>query len=98
MGIVAGRYKLLQQIGERHGDMLIEPVKRRVAVKLIRVEKGQSKTILSRFEAERQAIAARWMMQEHDRRRAAVLRHGVSQRDFPSPSSAMPTSSAIRTV
>ena len=60
--IVAGRYKLLQQIGE--GGMgtvwmadQTEPVKRRVAVKLIRVEKGQSKTILSRFEAERQAIA-----------------------------------------
>ena len=60
--IVAGKYKLLQQIGE--GGMgcvwmadQIEPVKRRVAVKLIRVERGSSKTILSRFEAERQAIA-----------------------------------------
>jgi serine/threonine protein kinase/tetratricopeptide (TPR) repeat protein len=60
--VVAGRYKLLQPIGE--GGMgtvwmadQTEPVKRRVAVKLIRVEKGQSKTILSRFEAERQAIA-----------------------------------------
>ena len=60
--IVAGRYKLLQQIGE--GGMgsvwmadQTEPVKRRVAVKLIRVERGSSKTILSRFEAERQAIA-----------------------------------------
>jgi serine/threonine protein kinase/tetratricopeptide (TPR) repeat protein len=60
--IFAGRYKLLQQIGE--GGMgtvwmadQTEPVKRRVAVKLIRVERGQSKTILSRFEAERQAIA-----------------------------------------
>src|SRR6516162_6743870 len=60
--LFAGRYKLLQQIGE--GGMgtvwmadQTEPVKRRVAVKLIRVERGQSKTILSRFEAERQAIA-----------------------------------------
>jgi eukaryotic-like serine/threonine-protein kinase len=60
--IVAGRYKLLEPIGE--GGMgsvwkadQIEPVKRRVAVKLIRVEQGSSKTILSRFEAERQAIA-----------------------------------------
>ena len=34
-----------------------EPVKRKVAVKLVRVERGQSKTILARFEAERQAIA-----------------------------------------
>jgi len=60
--LIAGRYKLLQQIGE--GGMgtvwmadQIEPVKRRVALKLIRVERAQSKMILSRFEAERQAIA-----------------------------------------
>jgi tetratricopeptide (TPR) repeat protein/tRNA A-37 threonylcarbamoyl transferase component Bud32 len=60
--IVAGRYKLLQQIGE--GGMgsvwmadQTEPVKRRVAIKLIRADRGQSKTILARFEAERQAIA-----------------------------------------
>jgi eukaryotic-like serine/threonine-protein kinase len=60
--IIAGKYKLLQQIGE--GGMgtvwmadQTEPVKRRVAVKLIHAERGSSKTILSRFEAERQAIA-----------------------------------------
>jgi eukaryotic-like serine/threonine-protein kinase len=60
--VISGRYKLHQQIGE--GGMgsvwmadQTEPVKRRVAVKLIRVERGQSRTILSRFEAERQAIA-----------------------------------------
>jgi serine/threonine protein kinase/tetratricopeptide (TPR) repeat protein len=60
--VIAGRYKLLQQIGE--GGMgtvwmadQTEPVKRRVAVKLIRADKGQSRTILARFEAERQAIA-----------------------------------------
>ena len=60
--IVAGKYKLLQPIGE--GGMgsvwmadQTEPVKRRVAVKLIRVDRGSSKMILSRFEAERQAIA-----------------------------------------
>ncbi|MBX7105639.1 MAG: serine/threonine protein kinase, partial [Gemmataceae bacterium] len=60
--VVAERYKLRQQIGE--GGMgsvwmadQTEPVKRKVAVKLIRVERGQSKTILARFEAERQAIA-----------------------------------------
>ena len=34
-----------------------DPVRRRVAVKPIRVDRGSSKTILSRFEAERQAIA-----------------------------------------
>jgi serine/threonine protein kinase len=61
-GIIAGRYKLRQKIGE--GGMgtvwladQIEPIKRKVAVKLIRAERGQSKAILARFEAERQAIA-----------------------------------------
>jgi eukaryotic-like serine/threonine-protein kinase len=60
--VIVGRYKLLQQIGE--GGMgsvwmadQTEPVKRRVAVKLIKTERGQSRAILSRFEAERQAIA-----------------------------------------
>jgi serine/threonine protein kinase/tetratricopeptide (TPR) repeat protein len=60
--VIGGKYKLLQQIGE--GGMgsvwmadQTNPVKRRVAVKLIRTDRGQSKTILSRFEAERQAIA-----------------------------------------
>jgi serine/threonine protein kinase len=60
--IIAGKYKLLQRIGE--GGMgsvwmadQLEPVKRRVAVKLIRAEREGSRTILSRFEAERQAIA-----------------------------------------
>jgi serine/threonine protein kinase/tetratricopeptide (TPR) repeat protein len=60
--VIAGKYKLLQQIGE--GGMgsvwmadQLEPVKRRVALKLIRTEREGSRTILSRFEAERQAIA-----------------------------------------
>ncbi|MGL4420904.1 MAG: protein kinase domain-containing protein, partial [Gemmataceae bacterium] len=60
--VIAEKYKLLQQIGE--GGMgtvwmadQTEPIKRRVAVKLIRVERGGSQTILARFEAERQAIA-----------------------------------------
>jgi tetratricopeptide (TPR) repeat protein/tRNA A-37 threonylcarbamoyl transferase component Bud32 len=60
--VIAGKYKLLQKIGE--GGMgtvwmadQSEPVKRRVALKLMRVERACSKTILSRFEAERQAIA-----------------------------------------
>jgi hypothetical protein len=56
--IIAGRYKLLQRMGESGMGTVwmadqTEPVKRRVAIKLIRVERGQSKRILSRFEAER---------------------------------------------
>jgi serine/threonine protein kinase len=60
--VVAGKYKLLQRIGE--GGMgtvwmaeQTEPVKRRVAVKLVRADRGASRAILARFEAERQAIA-----------------------------------------
>jgi serine/threonine protein kinase/tetratricopeptide (TPR) repeat protein len=60
--IIASKYKLLQKIGE--GGMgtvwmadQLQPVKRRVAVKLVRTEHGSSGPILARFEAERQAIA-----------------------------------------
>lgn len=60
--VVAGKYKLLQRIGKGGMGLVwmadqTEPVKRKVAVKLIRVERGQSRAILARFEAERQAIA-----------------------------------------
>src|SRR5437016_1703811 len=59
--ILAGRYKLLEEIGE--GGMgsvwtvqQTEPVKRMVAVKLIKPGMD-SKLVLARFEAERQALA-----------------------------------------
>src|SRR6201993_2161274 len=59
--LVAGRYKLLEQIGE--GGMgtvwiaeQIQPVRRKVALKLIKAGMD-SKTVLARFEAERQALA-----------------------------------------
>src|SRR5262245_32722782 len=59
--IVAGRYKLLEQIGE--GGMgavwvaeQTEPVRRRVALKLIKPGMD-TKQVLSRFAAERQALA-----------------------------------------
>jgi serine/threonine protein kinase len=60
--LIAGKYKLLEPIGE--GGMGAvwraeqrEPIRRQVAVKLIRAEREGSAMILSRFEAERQAIA-----------------------------------------
>ena len=60
-GTVIGPYKLLQQIGE--GGMgtvwmaqQTEPVKRVVAVKLIKAGMD-SKQVIARFEAERQALA-----------------------------------------
>jgi serine/threonine protein kinase/Tfp pilus assembly protein PilF len=59
--VLAGRYKLVQVIGE--GGMgtvfmaqQMEPIKRLVAVKLIKLGMD-SKQILARFEAERQAVA-----------------------------------------
>jgi formylglycine-generating enzyme required for sulfatase activity len=58
---VIGRYKLLQQVGEGgFGTVWMaeqrEPVKRRVAVKIIKagMDTGQ---VIARFEAERQALA-----------------------------------------
>ena len=59
--IIAGKYKLLEAIGE--GGMgavwmaqQIEPVKRLVALKLIKAGMD-SKTVIARFEAERQALS-----------------------------------------
>ena len=59
--VIAGRYKLLEQIGE--GGMgsvwlaeQVAPVKRKVAIKLIKAGMD-SKSVLARFDAERQALA-----------------------------------------
>ena len=59
--IIAGRYKLLEEIGEGGmGTVWVaeqsQPVRRRVAVKLIRPGMD-SRSVLARFEAERQALA-----------------------------------------
>jgi WD40 repeat protein len=60
-GTVIGRYQLLQQIGE--GGMGVvymaeqeEPVRRRVALKIIKLGMD-TKSVIARFEAERQALA-----------------------------------------
>src|SRR5262249_11929407 len=59
---IARKYKLLPKIGE--GGMgtvwmaeQLQPVRRRVAVKLVRSDHGSSEPILARFGAERQAVA-----------------------------------------
>jgi eukaryotic-like serine/threonine-protein kinase len=59
--VIAGRYKLLEAIGEGGmGTVWVaeqtQPVRRKVALKLIKTGMD-SKTVLSRFEAERQALA-----------------------------------------
>jgi tetratricopeptide (TPR) repeat protein/tRNA A-37 threonylcarbamoyl transferase component Bud32 len=60
-GSVIGRYKLLQQIGE--GGMGVvymaeqeQPVRRRVALKIIKLGMD-TRAVVARFEAERQALA-----------------------------------------
>jgi tRNA A-37 threonylcarbamoyl transferase component Bud32 len=60
-GAKIGRYKLLQQIGEGGCGVVYmadqeEPVKRRVALKVIKPGMD-TKEVLGRFEAERQALA-----------------------------------------
>src|SRR6266404_991358 len=60
-GDYIGRYKLLQQIGEGGCGVVYmaeqeEPVRRRVALKLIKLGMD-TKQVIARFEAERQALA-----------------------------------------
>ena len=60
-GTVIGRYKLLQQIGEGGCGIVYmaeqeEPVRRRVALKVIKLGMD-TKEVIARFEAERQALA-----------------------------------------
>jgi eukaryotic-like serine/threonine-protein kinase len=60
-GSVVGRYKLLQQIGEGGCGVVFmaeqeEPVRRRVALKVIKPGMD-TKSVIARFEAERQALA-----------------------------------------
>jgi WD40 repeat protein len=60
-GSVIGRYKLLQQIGEGGAGTVFmaeqeEPVRRRVALKIIKAGMD-TKSVIARFETERQALA-----------------------------------------
>ena len=60
-GAIIGRYKLLEKIGEGGFGIVfmaeqIEPVQRKVALKIIKAGMD-TKEVIARFEAERQAIA-----------------------------------------
>ena len=60
-GDIIGRYKLLQEIGQGGCGVVymaeqIEPVRRRVALKIIKLGMD-TKSVIARFEAERQALA-----------------------------------------
>ena len=61
VGIKVGRYKLLEQIGEGGMGLVYvaeqtEPVRRRVALKIIKPGMD-SRQVIARFEAERQTLA-----------------------------------------
>ena len=85
-----GPYKLLQELG--HGGMGIvfmaeqsEPVQRRVALKIIKPGMD-TRQVIARFEAERQALAmmdhpniATVLDGGHDGKWATVLCHGAGQ-------------------
>src|SRR6266478_522492 len=60
-GMLIGRYKLLQQIGEGGCGVVYmaeqeQPVRRRVALKIIKLGMD-TRSVIARFEAERQALA-----------------------------------------
>lgn len=80
--LFAGRYKLLQIIGEGGFGVVymadqIEPVRRRVAIKLLKAN-IESKSVVVRFETERQALA----MMDHPNI-ASVFDGGVSDDGTP---------------
>ena len=91
VGQTLGRYKLLQQIGEGGCGVVYmaeqeEPVRRRVALKVIKLGMD-TKQVIARFEAERQALAlmdhpniAKVLRRRRDRHRPALLRHGTGAR------------------
>ncbi|MEZ6062044.1 MAG: protein kinase [Planctomycetaceae bacterium] len=80
--VIAGRYKLLEFIADGGmGTVWVaeqqEPVKRRVAVKLIKAGMD-SKQVIARFEAERQALA----LMDHPNI-ARILDGGVTEQGRP---------------
>ena len=90
-GTVVGRYKLLELIGEGGFGVVYlaeqtEPVRRQVALKIIKLGMD-TKQVIARFEAERQALAmmdhpniAQVLRRGGHRDRSALLRHGAGPR------------------
>ena len=91
LGTMIGPYKLMEQIGEGGFGLVFvadqqEPVRRRVALKIIKPGM-ESREVIARFEAERQAIAlmdhpniARVFDARSDRYGATVFRDGTRPR------------------
>ncbi len=82
VGTRIGRYKLIQKIGEGGCGVVYmaeqeEPVRRRVALKIIKLGM-ETKSVIARFEAERQALA----MMDHPNI-ARVFGAGATDRGSP---------------
>jgi hypothetical protein len=82
VGMRIGRYKLVQKIGEGGCGVVYmaeqeEPVRRRVALKIIKLGM-ETKSVIARFEAERQALA----MMDHPNI-ARVFDAGATERGSP---------------
>ncbi len=97
VGATIGRYKLLEQIGE--GGMGVvyvaeqtEPVRRRVALKIIKPGMD-TRQVIARFEAERQALA----MMDHPNI-AKVLDAGTTGESPASAGSGLSRADGIRAV
>ncbi|MBE0545611.1 MAG: serine/threonine protein kinase [Verrucomicrobia bacterium] len=93
-GTVIGRYKLLEQIGEGGFGIVymaeqLEPVKRRVALKIIKPGMD-SKQVIGRFEAERQALA----LMDHPNI-AKIFDAGTTERSAGFQPAVSPTSSRL---
>src|SRR5438309_1781149 len=85
IGARIGRYKLLKKIGEGGCGVVYlaeqeEPVRRRVALKIIKLGM-ETKSVIARFEAERQALA----MMDHPNI-AKVFDAGLTERPLTRPS------------
>ena len=81
-GTIIGRYKLLQQIGEGGFGVVFmaqqqQPIRRRVALKIIKLGMD-TRQVIARFEAERQALA----MMDHPNI-AQVLDAGATEHGRP---------------
>ena len=90
VGVTIGRYKLLERVGEGGCGVVYvaeqtEPVRRRVALKVIKLGMD-TKSVVARFEAERQALA----MMDHPNI-AKVLDAGSTE--SPHPASGHPLQS-----
>lgn len=82
VGTVIGRYKLMEQLGEGGMGVVfvaeqLNPVRRKVAIKFIKLGMD-TKEVISRFEAERQALA----LMDHPNI-AKVLDAGSTERGSP---------------